>query len=167
MLRVGRKRSMIHYEYMLHGKVLTTADSVKYIYPGVTSCFTSYLTWNTHIDSIPSKQGPRSNFEIGVGGGGGGTISDSIFGGTRYFFFLNLYNFKNIGGGTCPPAPPPTPRCLAKPIEPGDSSKETSNCRKLNYSQGLCLQQPGTTYSGISGADPGVVRVPVRSNGLK
>ena len=31
--------------------------------------------------------------------GGGGTISDSILGGTRHFFLLNLYNFKNIGGG--------------------------------------------------------------------
>ena len=30
---------------------------------------------------------------------GGGTISDSILGGTRHFFLLNLYNFKNIGGG--------------------------------------------------------------------
>ena len=29
---------------------------------------------------------------------GGGTISDSILGGTRHFFLLNLYNFKNIGG---------------------------------------------------------------------
>ena len=23
------------------------------------------------------------------------------------FFLLTLYNFKNIGGGTCPPSPPP------------------------------------------------------------
>ena len=38
--------------------------------------------------------------------GGGGTISDSILGGTRHFFLLTLYNFKNIGGkGTCSPAP--------------------------------------------------------------
>ena len=35
------------------------------------------------------------------GGGGGGT---------RHFFLITLYNFKNIGGGTCPPAPPPLPR---------------------------------------------------------
>ena len=41
------------------------------------------------------------------GGGGGGTISDSILGGgTRHFFLLNLYNFKNIGGGAhAHPAP--------------------------------------------------------------
>ena len=27
-------------------------------------------------------------------------------GGTQHFFLLNLYNFKNIGGGgMCPPAP--------------------------------------------------------------
>ena len=38
--------------------------------------------------------------------GGGGTISDSILGkGTKHFFLLILYNFKNIGGGTCPPPP--------------------------------------------------------------
>ena len=38
---------------------------------------------------------------------GGGTISDSILGGTRHFFLLNLYNFKNIGGVTCPSPLPP------------------------------------------------------------
>ena len=54
-------------------------------------------------------QGPRSNFEIGRGGtisaqkywgGGGGGVK-------TLFLILNLYNFKNIGGGggTCPPAP--------------------------------------------------------------
>ena len=32
--------------------------------------------------------------------GGGGTISDLILGGgTGHIFLLNLYNFKNIGGG--------------------------------------------------------------------
>ena len=38
----------------------------------------------------------------------GGTISASILGGggTKHFFLLTLYNFKNIGGrGTCPPPP--------------------------------------------------------------
>ena len=38
--------------------------------------------------------------------GGGGTISDSILGGTRHFFLLNLYNFKNIGGGGAGASPP-------------------------------------------------------------
>ena len=43
------------------------------------------------------------------GGGVGGTISDSILGGgTRHFFLLTFYNFKNIGGGR----PPLTPRSL-------------------------------------------------------
>ena len=28
-----------------------------------------------------------------------GTISDSILGGTKHFFLLTLYKFKNIGGG--------------------------------------------------------------------
>ena len=40
-------------------------------------------------------QGLRSNFKIGEGG----TISASILGGgggTRHFFLLTLYNFKNI-----------------------------------------------------------------------
>ena len=34
-------------------------------------------------------------------GGGGGTISDLILGGggAGHIFLLNLYNFKNIGGG--------------------------------------------------------------------
>ena len=32
------------------------------------------------------------------------------WGGTRYFFLLALYNFKNIGGGAR--APHPTPRSL-------------------------------------------------------
>ena len=48
------------------------------------------------------------------GGGGGGVegehISDSILGGgTRYFFLLILYNFRNIGGHV-----PPSPPCLIR-----------------------------------------------------
>ena len=39
-------------------------------------------------------------------GGGGGTVSDSILGGTRRFFLLTLYNFKNIGGARAPHGPP-------------------------------------------------------------
>ena len=30
-------------------------------------------------------------------------------GGTKHFFLLNLYNFKNIGGGHVSPCPPPPP----------------------------------------------------------
>ena len=48
----------------------------------------------------------------------GGTISDSILGGTKHFFLLILYNFKNIGGGTCPPFPlPPSPPYSAVPAQ--------------------------------------------------
>ena len=48
------------------------------------------------------------------GGGGGGTISDSILGGTKHFFLVILYNFKNIGegGGARAPPAPPTPLSL-------------------------------------------------------
>ena len=43
--------------------------------------------------------------------GGGGTISDSILGGTKHFFLLILYSFKNIAGrgGKHVPPPPRTP----------------------------------------------------------
>ena len=34
------------------------------------------------------------------------------WGGTRHFFLLNLYNFKNIGGARAPPAPNPPPPLL-------------------------------------------------------
>ena len=47
------------------------------------------------VAAASTVQGPQSNFEIGDGGD------------TRHFFLLTLYNFKNIGGGMCPPASPP------------------------------------------------------------
>ena len=55
-----------------------------------------------------------ASLRLGGGGGGrGGTISDSILGGTRQFFLLSLYHFKNIGGGArAPPPCPLTPRSL-------------------------------------------------------
>ena len=65
------------------------------------------ITETSAENEAKPKQGPRSNFEIWGGGGGG--ISDSILGGTRQFFLLNLYNFKNIGGARAPPAHPPPP----------------------------------------------------------
>ena len=37
----------------------------------------------------------------------GGTISDSILEGTKHFFLLIIYNFKNIGGHVPPPPLPP------------------------------------------------------------
>ena len=45
----------------------------------------------------------------------GGTISDSILGGTKHFFLLIFYNFKNIGEALAPLPPPPpssSPRSL-------------------------------------------------------
>ena len=45
-------------------------------------------------------------------GGRGGTISDSILGGTRHFFLLILYNFKNMGGRARALPAPLTPRSL-------------------------------------------------------
>ena len=44
----------------------------------------------------------------------GGTISDSILGGTKHFFLLIFYNFKNIGEALAPlhPPPPSSPRSL-------------------------------------------------------
>ena len=55
-------------------------------------------------------QEPWSNFEIGGGG------VHNYWGGTRYFFLLNLYNFKNMGGrgGHVPPCPPPPPPILLR-----------------------------------------------------
>ena len=40
------------------------------------------------------------------GGGGAPLMTQHWGGGTRHFFLLILYNFKNIGGGHVPPAPP-------------------------------------------------------------
>ena len=52
---------------------------------------------------------------MGMGGRVGGTISDSILGGgTKHFYLLILYNFKNIGGARAPPPGPPTPRSLVR-----------------------------------------------------
>ena len=52
VLRVGRKRAMVQNDYILHGKILATADSAKYL--GVT--LASDLRWNKHIDTISSNK---------------------------------------------------------------------------------------------------------------
>ena len=58
--------------------------------------------WKTFI--LHTVQGPRSNFEIG-----GAPLVTQYWGGTRHFFSLTLYNFKNIGGGGhVPPCPRPS-----------------------------------------------------------
>ena len=64
----------------------------------------------------PITQGPRNNFEIGWGGGGGGggPLVTQYWGGTKHFYLLILYNFKNIGGHV-PPVPTPSPLYSAVP----------------------------------------------------
>ena len=69
-----------------------------------------------------------------LGGGGEGTISDSIFGGTRHFFLLNLYNFINIGGGGGHVHPCPLLRGLClRPVKVFDQrqkEKEKASCHR-------------------------------------
>ena len=57
---------------------------------------------------------PRSNFKIGGRGKRGHQILTQYWGGTKHFFLLILYNFKNIGGGggECATPPPSGPRCV-------------------------------------------------------
>ena len=50
-----------------------------------------------------------NNHQCNSGGtaGGGAPLVTQYWGGTKHFFLLILYNFRNIwGGGTCPPGPP-------------------------------------------------------------
>ena len=65
---------------------------------------------NSVSDSILGRRGGGNSVSDSIFGGvGGNSVSDSILGGegTSHFFLLTLYNFKNIGGGTCrPPGPP-------------------------------------------------------------
>ena len=71
-------------------------------------CFLSALV-ALKLVILSHSQGTRSNFEIGGGAGGRGApllVSDSILGGTRHFFLLTLYHFKNIGGHVPPPPAP-------------------------------------------------------------
>ena len=51
VLRVTRKRDPLIQNYTLHGKILETVDSAKYL--GVT--LTSDLRWNSHISHITNK----------------------------------------------------------------------------------------------------------------
>ena len=59
----------------------------------------------SHLFTLFTIQGPRSNFEIGGWGGGG--MTEYWGGGTKHFFLLTLYNFlKYWGGGHVSPCPP-------------------------------------------------------------
>ena len=65
-------------------------------------------------------------------------------GGTRHFFPLSLYNFKNIGGHV-PLPPPPTPQSLlqmavyAREISGGDGNVEYSVSKRLTERCGNTL----------------------------
>ena len=65
-----------------------------------TTTYTSDKMFYIFVYVRPKKSFRDRGAALRLGGGGrGGTISDSILGGTRHFFLLILYNFKNIGGG--------------------------------------------------------------------
>ena len=51
VLRVTRKRDPLYHKYTLHGKILESVDSAKYL--GIT--ITSDLRWNQHISNIVTK----------------------------------------------------------------------------------------------------------------
>ena len=51
VLRVGRKRALIYHDYILHNKILATANTSKNL--GVT--ITSDLRWNEHVNNITNK----------------------------------------------------------------------------------------------------------------
>ena len=51
VLRVTRKKSMIHHDYTLHGKVLRSVTSARYL--GVQ--LSHDLKWNSHISNVTAK----------------------------------------------------------------------------------------------------------------
>ena len=51
VLRVSRKRDPLIHEYILHGKILESVDSAKYLVVSITSD----LCWNQHISNIVIK----------------------------------------------------------------------------------------------------------------
>ena len=51
VLRVTRKKSMIHHDYTFHGKVLRSATSARYLGVQLSHDF----KWNSHISNVSSK----------------------------------------------------------------------------------------------------------------
>ena len=70
-----------------------------------TDCERTVTFWKSFVtdqtNSLTKTQGSR-----GGGGGGAPLVTQYWGGGTKHFYLLNLYNFKNIGGHV-PPLPPP------------------------------------------------------------
>ena len=58
VLRVTRKRDPLNHEYTLHGEILESVDSAKYL--GVKA--TSDLRWNQHISNIVTKRNQTLGF---------------------------------------------------------------------------------------------------------
>ena len=66
------------------------------------------------------------NFEIG------GILVPQYWGGTKHFFLLTLYNFKNIGGARAPPAPlPPPPPHSTVPDEAQQRGERRRNKKEI------------------------------------
>ena len=51
VINITNKRSYVHFDYNIHGKILTHVPHAKYL--GLT--FSTNLTWNKHIDNITKK----------------------------------------------------------------------------------------------------------------
>ena len=58
VLHIGRARQLIHSQYTLHGEILESVDSARYL--GVS--ISKDLTWNTHINEIVIKANQTLGF---------------------------------------------------------------------------------------------------------
>ena len=58
VLHIGRARQLIHSQYTLHGEILESVDSARYL--GVS--ISKDLTWNTHINKIVTKANQTLGF---------------------------------------------------------------------------------------------------------
>ena len=74
---------MIKYEYKLHRKVLTTADSAKYLSVSIIS----NLRWNQHIDNITRKANRTLSFlKRNL------RVSSTTFKTSAYYSLVRLYD---------------------------------------------------------------------------